>query len=70
MEDAHIAVLELGNTPDTAMFGVFDGHGGRRVNLLSDFLFCYLLPLIRLLRLKQKNRASRAYSAVTRKLKS
>lgn len=29
MEDAHIAVLNLGNNADTAMFGVFDGHGGR-----------------------------------------
>ena len=29
MEDAHIAVLDLGNESDTAMFGVFDGHGGR-----------------------------------------
>lgn len=29
MEDAHIAVLNLGNKADTAMFGVFDGHGGR-----------------------------------------
>ena len=29
MEDAHIAVLDLGNKTDTAMFGVFDGHGGR-----------------------------------------
>ena len=29
MEDAHIAVLELGNDAGMAMFGVFDGHGGR-----------------------------------------
>ena len=29
MEDAHIAVLDLGNKADMAMFGVFDGHGGR-----------------------------------------
>jgi len=29
MEDAHMAVLDLGDNADTAMFGVFDGHGGR-----------------------------------------
>lgn len=29
MEDAHIAATELGGAPDAAMFGVFDGHGGR-----------------------------------------
>lgn len=29
MEDAHIAVLDLGDNADAAMFGVFDGHGGR-----------------------------------------
>ena len=31
MEDAHIDVCEL--TPDTSIFGVFDGHGGRAVAL-------------------------------------
>ena len=30
MEDAYIAILDLGNT-DTAIFGVFDGHGGRYI---------------------------------------
>ena len=29
MEDAHIATVELGGAPGAAMFGVFDGHGGR-----------------------------------------
>lgn len=29
MEDAHIATLELGGAQGAAMFGVFDGHGGR-----------------------------------------
>ena len=29
MEDAHIATVELGGAPSAAMFGVFDGHGGR-----------------------------------------
>ena len=29
MEDAHIATVNLGNAPDAAIFGVFDGHGGR-----------------------------------------
>lgn len=29
MEDAHIAQTNLGDTEDAAIFGVFDGHGGR-----------------------------------------
>lgn len=29
MEDAHIATTDLGGSPNAAMFGVFDGHGGR-----------------------------------------
>ena len=29
MEDAHIAAVQLGSSKTTAMFGVFDGHGGR-----------------------------------------
>lgn len=29
MEDAHIISVNLGDKSDTAMFGVFDGHGGR-----------------------------------------
>lgn len=32
MEDAHIATINLGNAPDAAIFGVFDGHGGRLVH--------------------------------------
>lgn len=31
MEDAHITSLDLGDKTDTAMFGVFDGHGGSEV---------------------------------------
>lgn len=31
MEDAHIATTELGGAPSSAMFGVFDGHGGSEV---------------------------------------
>ncbi|CAL5228991.1 g12230 [Coccomyxa viridis] len=31
MEDAHIASINLGNAPDAAIFGVFDGHGGSEV---------------------------------------
>ncbi|EIE18289.1 protein phosphatase 2C [Coccomyxa subellipsoidea C-169] len=31
MEDAHIATVDLGNAPDAAIFGVFDGHGGSEV---------------------------------------
>ena len=29
MEDAHVAQTNLGDTEDAAIFGVFDGHGGR-----------------------------------------
>ena len=36
MEDAHIATVQLGGAPGAAMFGVFDGHGGRYY--LSFFL--------------------------------
>lgn len=31
MEDAHIAELDIGD--GNALFGVFDGHGGREVAL-------------------------------------
>jgi len=31
MEDAHIANPEFMNNPEKAVFGVFDGHGGREV---------------------------------------
>jgi serine/threonine protein phosphatase PrpC len=29
MEDAHIAITNFLGDPDSALFGVFDGHGGR-----------------------------------------
>lgn len=31
MEDAHTAILGLGGDPQAAIFGVYDGHGGREV---------------------------------------
>lgn len=31
MEDAHVIVDQFGGNPDTGMFGVYDGHGGRTV---------------------------------------
>ena len=31
MEDAHIAVTELNNDPNSCLFAVFDGHGGGEV---------------------------------------
>lgn len=31
MEDAHLAETALPEDPDTAIFGVFDGHGGAEV---------------------------------------
>lgn len=39
MEDAHIATIELGGAPGAAMFGVFDGHGGRCFH-------SHLLPIV------------------------
>ena len=38
MEDAHIAAVNLGNDKNTAMFGVFDGHGGRRVSSMKTIV--------------------------------
>jgi serine/threonine protein phosphatase PrpC len=31
MEDAHIAILNIGSNKTTHVFGVFDGHGGKEV---------------------------------------
>lgn len=31
MEDAHVANINYMNDQDKALFGVFDGHGGREV---------------------------------------
>jgi serine/threonine protein phosphatase PrpC len=36
MEDAHISKFNI--APDTHIFGVFDGHGGRRLNIFSKIL--------------------------------
>lgn len=38
MEDAHISVLDL--TPDSTIFGVFDGHGGKEVAKFCEKHFC------------------------------
>jgi len=35
MEDAHIANGEFNNNKNEALFGVFDGHGGREVAVFS-----------------------------------
>jgi protein phosphatase 1G len=29
MEDAHLAITNYGGDPNAALFGVFDGHGGK-----------------------------------------
>lgn len=34
MEDAHIAQTGMSEGEETALFGVFDGHGGRSVLIL------------------------------------
>jgi len=31
MEDAHVANIKFLDNPNKALFGVFDGHGGREV---------------------------------------
>jgi serine/threonine protein phosphatase PrpC len=31
MEDAHVANANYDDNPEKALFGVFDGHGGREV---------------------------------------
>jgi len=36
MEDAHIANAEFNNNKNEALFGVFDGHGGREVAVFSN----------------------------------
>lgn len=35
MEDSHTHILSLPDDPDTAFFGVYDGHGGAKV---ADFV--------------------------------
>jgi len=36
MEDAHIANGNFMNDPNKAIFGVFDGHGGREVAIYCN----------------------------------
>jgi protein phosphatase 1G len=43
MEDAHVSQLKLPGAPDVALFGVFDGHGGKEV---SQFCAKYMPQLI------------------------
>lgn len=38
MEDSHISNTKL--TDDVAIFGVFDGHGGKEVALFVKEYFC------------------------------
>ena len=60
MEDAHIATVELGGAAGAAMFGVFDGHGGRYV---ASVLFCVHQQrsmLVGELAFKAKHRQNRA----------
>lgn len=35
MEDSHTHILSLPDDPDTAFFGVYDGHGGDSVALYA-----------------------------------
>ena len=36
MEDAHIANATFNGSEDKALFGVFDGHGGREVAVFCN----------------------------------
>lgn len=36
MEDAHVANAKFNNNDNEALFGVFDGHGGREVAVFSN----------------------------------
>lgn len=36
MEDAHVANGKFNNNNNEALFGVFDGHGGREVAVFSN----------------------------------
>lgn len=36
MEDAHVANAQYDNNPEKALFGVFDGHGGREVAIYCN----------------------------------
>ena len=33
MEDAHVAITNLGGDPNAALFCVFDGHGGNAMRI-------------------------------------
>ncbi len=44
MEDAHIAELNLETSKRMALFGVFDGHGGREV---SSYCKSHFLDIVR-----------------------
>ena len=35
-EDAHVANAKFNNNENEALFGVFDGHGGREVAVFSN----------------------------------
>jgi len=39
MEDAHTTLLELEDAKEAAFFAVYDGHGGKGVNLFVLILF-------------------------------
>lgn len=36
MEDSHVANVKYMNSTDKALFGVFDGHGGREVAIYCN----------------------------------
>ena len=38
-EDAHVANAKFLNSPDKALFGVFDGHGGREVAIFCNMKY-------------------------------
>ena len=39
MEDSHVHILSLPDDPGTAFFGVYDGHGGKKIKDILTLLF-------------------------------
>lgn len=42
MEDAHMSYLDF--VPDTSLFGIFDGHGGKEV---AEYAAAHFLNLLK-----------------------
>ena len=38
MEDSHISDVNLGGNSNNSVFGVFDGHGGNKINSYTHLI--------------------------------